>query len=917
MPASVDSLAVIGLRALRLFEQASRILKATEDGLASNIETIPSVEQRPSPVTIQPAKPFALPTSQVEKARQCVKPAALLASEAEKFELWAVNLGLFVAGHGSLDYRIREAGRLSETIRRFITELLGSLDEIVMMNDPFVPVENENQLGKHDNSDHDSDDAPSDDDHSDPETDIDLLVEDVRDLIDRLFKVSTRIRNPSTRIGASKAARHKQVDEDSGVDFLDAIESAELDHIRSLFLAYQKARALQEQSATEPAQSMVTQDDATQDQVWEPIKTVLERNRASPDSFLVQRLARANVARRRQFAYWRCHREKLALHTHHSVSAHTPMSPPLGEHLPSQISTDTLPPNSPPLPAPPAPGLLTPSVTTATNLDPAHFEVFTVRSTITVSEYAPSTWRPARDVVDFPMPPRVAPDQNFFECPYCFTICPRSTLAEKTWRAHLIRDLRPYVCTYENCKTASQLYDSRQDWCHHEESCHRTAWRCPQHSEQIFTDIASYKDHIATDHAKLSDDASIMRMVNAGQSTLAEVDRPCPVCDIVLDTSDALQSHLALHLERISLFSLPRHVACDDDNGSDGDSDMARGTIDGSRNDDFDDELEIYSDAGDRDTENTESNIDTEVVQVTKPFKPTTLTRLQTFEDHDSPVYTVAFSPDNSLIASVSDDRVVRIWDPLGKIVRDPFEGHKSGFRSLAWSHDGKTIASGSYDRTIKLWSASSGECLHTLKGHAAAVAGLAFSPDDKILLSGSHDKTGKLWSVNSGTELFTLPGHTAGIFSAAISPNGKWSATGANDKSVRLWDTETGRLLNTLKGHKRCVYALAFSPDSNILATGSNDWLVKIWNPETGQLLRTLDGHLKGVTGLSFSPDGLMMASASYDFTVKIWSTESWEQIMVHDWHQADVYAVAFSHDGKFLATGSRDKTVRLCTLS
>lgn len=56
-------------------------------------------------------------------------PTALFANEAERFELWAVNLGLFVAGHGSLDYRVREADSLAQTIRRFLQELQGSLEE--------------------------------------------------------------------------------------------------------------------------------------------------------------------------------------------------------------------------------------------------------------------------------------------------------------------------------------------------------------------------------------------------------------------------------------------------------------------------------------------------------------------------------------------------------------------------------------------------------------------------------------------------------------------------------------------------------------------------------------------------------------------------------------------------------------------
>ena len=56
-------------------------------------------------------------------------PAASLNTEAERFELWAVNLGLFVVGHGSLDYRVREAERLAQTIRRFLLELIDSLAE--------------------------------------------------------------------------------------------------------------------------------------------------------------------------------------------------------------------------------------------------------------------------------------------------------------------------------------------------------------------------------------------------------------------------------------------------------------------------------------------------------------------------------------------------------------------------------------------------------------------------------------------------------------------------------------------------------------------------------------------------------------------------------------------------------------------
>lgn len=56
-------------------------------------------------------------------------PDDLLVAESERFELWAANMGLFVAGHGSLDYRVREAERLAQTLRRFMQDLINSLDD--------------------------------------------------------------------------------------------------------------------------------------------------------------------------------------------------------------------------------------------------------------------------------------------------------------------------------------------------------------------------------------------------------------------------------------------------------------------------------------------------------------------------------------------------------------------------------------------------------------------------------------------------------------------------------------------------------------------------------------------------------------------------------------------------------------------
>ena len=50
-------------------------------------------------------------------------PFTAIAAESDRFELWSVNLGLFVFGHGSLDYRLRHAESLKTTIGTFLVDL--------------------------------------------------------------------------------------------------------------------------------------------------------------------------------------------------------------------------------------------------------------------------------------------------------------------------------------------------------------------------------------------------------------------------------------------------------------------------------------------------------------------------------------------------------------------------------------------------------------------------------------------------------------------------------------------------------------------------------------------------------------------------------------------------------------------------
>ncbi len=59
----------------------------------------------------------------------------------------------------------------------------------------------------------------------------------------------------------------------------------------------------------------------------------------------------------------------------------------------------------------------------------------------------------------------------------------------------------------------------------------------------------------------------------------------------------------------------------------------------------------------------------------------------------------------------------------------------------MAQSQDGKIIASVSTDRTVRLWDAVTGKAIgDALSGHEDEVNSVAFSPDAKTIISGSKD---------------------------------------------------------------------------------------------------------------------------------------------------------------------------------
>jgi len=128
----------------------------------------------------------------------------------------------------------------------------------------------------------------------------------------------------------------------------------------------------------------------------------------------------------------------------------------------------------------------------------------------------------------------------------------------------------------------------------------------------------------------------------------------------------------------------------------------------------------------------------------------------------------LSFSPDGSLLACGWEWEVI-LLDPITGKQLHILSGHSREVNSVAFSPDERLLASGSSDKTIKLWNVETGKCIRTLTGHADSVYSVAFSPDGRYLASGSWDKTIKLWDVGTGECIRTLEGHKGYVFSVLL----------------------------------------------------------------------------------------------------------------------------------------------------
>ncbi|KAJ5173651.1 Tetratricopeptide-like helical [Penicillium coprophilum] len=188
-----------------------------------------------------------------------------------------------------------------------------------------------------------------------------------------------------------------------------------------------------------------------------PIGQGLKKYLIDDIMWFCQRLAVANTRRREQFQYWADHpydprhdttTNEAQLATRSLAQSHTEESE---NNLEPESRAPTLEPSIHVPREGPKSALSKQSFSTA-----AVSDIYDTKTNVRPrTVYAPTVAGQGRSN-SVPDPPKIEIGTTF-SCPYCGTTLESSEMQNRqSWKRHVFRDLRPYVCTFEDCQNAEK-----------------------------------------------------------------------------------------------------------------------------------------------------------------------------------------------------------------------------------------------------------------------------------------------------------------------------------------------------------------------------------------------------------------------------------------------------------------------------
>ena len=295
------------------------------------------------------------------------------------------------------------------------------------------------------------------------------------------------------------------------------------------------------------------------------------------------------------------------------------------------------------------------------------------------------------------------------------------------------------------------------------------------------------------------------------------------------------------------------------------------------------------------------------------------------YRGHASPVYSLAWAPDGTTVASCDEDCMVVLWDAFRRSRVHVLPVRAGQINDLAWAPDGQTLAVARDDRTVWLWRLNAHpRWWHMLalaldfrtnvyRDHTTPVNALSWSPDGSRIASAETKSAIHIWDAHTKELLLLYQGHSDGIEDVAWSPDGLRIASSSVDHSVQVWSASLAKRIWRWRARNALAHAISWSPDARYLACGMSNHQVHVWDILQERQAYIYQGHRAAVNSVAWSPDGRRVASASADGTVHLWRALDGKEAFIYRSHEDKVLTASWSPDGQHIASAGLDGIVHV----
>lgn len=210
-------------------------------------------------------------------------------------------------------------------------------------------------------------------------------------------------------------------------------------------------------------------------------------------------------------------------------------------------------------------------------------------------------------------------------------------------------------------------------------------------------------------------------------------------------------------------------------------------------------------------------------------------------------IYDIAWSPDDSRVASAHYDGKVRIWRD-GRLLHEITADSKASAYDVDWSPDSQFLVSASYREGVRLWDLSSAEprLLSTLNDAPAVAAG--WHRNGETIATQLHEGARvEIYQSVSGDWQLTNQSTAGGSYHAlSWSPDGTEFVVGCGNGELRCISSN-GVIYQTIRAHLCRATDVEWMLDGKELISCSEDGTVRTWNATTGEPLRVLIPMIDG----------------------------------------------------------------------